>query len=116
MVCEVVGELRQELKPAGIRVIALYPPDFDDVSPLNEDWNRNRDLEANAAMTNREVIEAYSFRLPLPEHVPSLESRWTMPANTSGPAALDAQRIVRFRNWIAASLNHATGASARAKA
>lgn len=58
--------LRQELKAEGIRVIALYPPDFDDVSPLSAEWNQSGETRPDASITTREVIEAVFFALSAP--------------------------------------------------
>ncbi|WP_028543859.1 SDR family oxidoreductase [Paenibacillus taiwanensis] len=55
--------LRQRLKPEGIRVIAVYPPNFDDVSPLDEDWLSPRDFHADQQISNRHVIESITFAL-----------------------------------------------------
>jgi short-subunit dehydrogenase len=56
--------LRHELKGRGIRVMAIYPPDFDDVDPLDPAWN---DMRARGArLTNREVVETVLFALTAP--------------------------------------------------
>ena len=58
--------LRRELKAEGIRVLAIYPPDFDDVSPLDPAWQKTPGRPAGATMTNREVIECLVFALTRP--------------------------------------------------
>jgi NAD(P)-dependent dehydrogenase (short-subunit alcohol dehydrogenase family) len=58
--------LRRELKPHGIRVSAIYPPDFDDLDPLAADWDRPRDPAASEALTNREVVAAVLFAITAP--------------------------------------------------
>ena len=47
--------LRHELKDEGIRVSAIYPPDFEDLDPLDERWS-NSDPQANQGLTNREIV------------------------------------------------------------
>jgi NAD(P)-dependent dehydrogenase (short-subunit alcohol dehydrogenase family) len=54
--------LRRELKDDGIRVTAIYPPDFDDVDPLDADW----DKPASSRLTNREVVETILFAISAP--------------------------------------------------
>lgn len=56
--------LRHELKGRGIRVMAIYPPDFDDVDPLDPAWDRTR--APRARLTNREVVETVLFALAAP--------------------------------------------------
>ncbi len=60
--------LRQELKGKPVRVHALYPPDLETISPLNEDdWNAERPDTSMA--TSRDVVEAGIFALTRPRHV-----------------------------------------------
>jgi short-subunit dehydrogenase len=54
--------LRHELKGEGIRVTALYPPDFHDVDPLSADWND----EARSRLINRDVVETVLFAITAP--------------------------------------------------
>lgn len=56
--------LRHELKGRGIRVMAVYPPDFDDVDPLDPAWNNTRGPRAR--LTNREVVETVLFAVAAP--------------------------------------------------
>jgi NAD(P)-dependent dehydrogenase (short-subunit alcohol dehydrogenase family) len=56
--------LRHELKDQGIRVMAVYPPDFDDVDPLDPAWSDAR--ASRAKLTNREVVETVLFALAAP--------------------------------------------------
>jgi len=58
--------LREELKRDGIRVTAIYPPDFDDTDPLEAAWNAVRDPAAGARLTNREVVAAILFTITAP--------------------------------------------------
>ncbi len=45
--------LRHELKGHGIRVMAIYPPDFDDVDPLGPQWHGTA---TRSKFSNREVV------------------------------------------------------------
>jgi NAD(P)-dependent dehydrogenase (short-subunit alcohol dehydrogenase family) len=54
--------LRRELKNEGIRVTAIYPPDFDDVDPLDPNWGK----PSASRITNREVVETVLFVLSAP--------------------------------------------------
>lgn len=58
--------LRAEVKADGIRVCAIYPPDFDDVDPLGPDWSRIRNPAAGDSLTNREVVAAVFFAIAAP--------------------------------------------------
>lgn len=53
--------LRHELKDQGIRVAAIYPPDFDDLDPLEAAWN-----DAHSKLTNREIVETLLFAIAAP--------------------------------------------------
>lgn len=60
--------LRQELRGRPVRVSALYPPELEDISPLNEAaWNAERPSESLA--TNRDVVEAGIYAITRPRHV-----------------------------------------------
>ena len=54
--------LRHELKGTGIRVTAIYPPDFDDVDPLNDEWDNG----ARDKLSNREVVDTVLFAIAAP--------------------------------------------------
>jgi short-subunit dehydrogenase len=54
--------LRHELKGTGIRVTAIYPPDFDDVDPLGPDWDRTE----RSKLSNREVVDTILFAISAP--------------------------------------------------
>jgi NAD(P)-dependent dehydrogenase (short-subunit alcohol dehydrogenase family) len=58
--------IQEELKRYGIRVTAIYPPDFDDTDPLDAAWNAVRDPAAGAKLTNREVVAAVLFAITAP--------------------------------------------------
>ncbi|MEO0400162.1 MAG: SDR family oxidoreductase [Pseudomonadota bacterium] len=59
-----VDGLRDELADTSVRVSAVYPGDFDDISPLDPDWGKQR--SAKERLTNKEVGEAILFTLNLP--------------------------------------------------
>jgi NADP-dependent 3-hydroxy acid dehydrogenase YdfG len=58
--------LRQELKGTPIRVIGIYPPLIDDISPLEKAWNEPRTKEQS--ISNRDVVESVVFALTRPRN------------------------------------------------
>lgn len=58
-----VHGLSEELKQTRIRVTAVYPGDFEDLSPLSEAWDAVREN-----LTNREVVDSILFTLDLPRN------------------------------------------------
>lgn len=58
-----VQGLADELKKTTIRVTAIYPGDFDNVSPLESAWNDPP--RQDGPLTSREVIDAILFTLNL---------------------------------------------------
>jgi NADP-dependent 3-hydroxy acid dehydrogenase YdfG len=58
--------LRQELKGTSVRVIGIYPPLIDDISPLDETWNEARTKEKS--ISNRDVVESVLFALTRPRN------------------------------------------------
>lgn len=54
--------LRYELEGTGIRVTAVYPPDFVDADPLASEWNNTM----RAKISNREVVDTILFALAAP--------------------------------------------------
>ncbi|MFT3987444.1 SDR family oxidoreductase [Aestuariivirga sp.] len=60
--------LRQELRGNPVRVIGVYPPWLDDVSPFDDvAWHAGRDQGSRT--TSRDVVEASLFALSRPRHV-----------------------------------------------
>ena len=56
--------LRHRLAGSGVRFICLYPPNFENVSPLNErDWNEVIDHADNRFMSSRNIFECIKFAL-----------------------------------------------------
>jgi short-subunit dehydrogenase involved in D-alanine esterification of teichoic acids len=51
--------LRQELKGTSVRVIGMYPPLIDDLSPLDEAWHEARTKDKS--ISNRDVVESIIF-------------------------------------------------------
>ena len=62
-----VEALREELRPAGIRVIALYPPDFVGAQPDDASWDRREGRrDSGLCLTARDVAETILFALRRP--------------------------------------------------
>ncbi len=60
--------LRQELRGTGVRITAIYPPNIEDISPLNvEAWNETR--EATSWLTNKDVVGTTLGALSRARHV-----------------------------------------------
>jgi short-subunit dehydrogenase len=60
--------LRQELRGSGVRITAVYPPNIEDISPLNTaEWNAPR--EATSWLTNKDVIGTVIGALSRGRHV-----------------------------------------------
>lgn len=59
-----VHGLADELKGTRVRITAVYPGDFEDVSPLDPAWNDA--LQPGRRLTNREVVESILFALNQP--------------------------------------------------
>jgi NAD(P)-dependent dehydrogenase (short-subunit alcohol dehydrogenase family) len=58
--------LRHELRDQGIRVAAIYPPSFDDLDPLDPDWNDARGPAVSGKLTNREIVATVLFVITAP--------------------------------------------------
>ncbi len=56
--------LGAELRGEGIRVSAVYPPDFDDTDPLDGQWDEVR--AGGRRLSNREVVAAVLFAIGAP--------------------------------------------------
>lgn len=62
-----VETLRQELKPDGIRVIGIYPPDFVGAQPDEPSWQRREGRrDSGLCLTARDVAETILFALSRP--------------------------------------------------
>ncbi len=60
--------LRQELRGTGVRITAIYPPNIEDISPLNKTaWDGER--EATSWLTNKDVVGTTLGALSRARHV-----------------------------------------------
>jgi NADP-dependent 3-hydroxy acid dehydrogenase YdfG len=57
-------KLRHELMGTGIRVSAIFPPDFDDADPTDASWSEEPD--DNAVLSSREIVSTLIFILAAP--------------------------------------------------
>ncbi|MFF5504770.1 SDR family oxidoreductase [Streptomyces roseolus] len=57
--------LSQRLRPEGIRVISLYPPDFDDGDPLSPSWKATP-RTADRPLTAQSVVDCVLFAIGQP--------------------------------------------------
>ncbi|MFF4761089.1 SDR family oxidoreductase [Streptomyces sp. NPDC001292] len=57
--------LSKRLRPQGVRVISLYPPDFDNADPLSEEWETTP-REAKGALTAHSLVECILFAVAQP--------------------------------------------------
>lgn len=58
--------LRQEMKQYDVRVSAIYPPDFDDLDPLDPDWDSCPETGKCGNMTNREIVSTVLIVITAP--------------------------------------------------
>ena len=61
-----VHGLAQELEDSSVRVTAVFPADFADVSPTDPAWDR---VSPDHALSNREIVDAILFILNQPPKV-----------------------------------------------
>jgi NAD(P)-dependent dehydrogenase (short-subunit alcohol dehydrogenase family) len=57
--------LSKRLRPQGVRVISLYPPDFDNADPLSEEWETTP-RGAKDALTAHSLVECILFAVAQP--------------------------------------------------
>ncbi|MBA2813884.1 SDR family oxidoreductase [Streptomyces sp. KM273126] len=57
--------LSKRLRPQGVRVISLYPPDFVNPDPLSEEWE-NTPRQAKDALTAQSLVECILFAAAQP--------------------------------------------------
>ncbi|MBB6174593.1 NAD(P)-dependent dehydrogenase (short-subunit alcohol dehydrogenase family) [Nocardiopsis mwathae] len=57
--------MSERLRPHGIRVIALYPPDFTDLDPLSEEWE-SAVRGPSSMLTARSVLDCVLFAVNQP--------------------------------------------------
>lgn len=60
--------LRQELRSTPVRVVGIYPPNIEDISPLEPAWQESATRPKAAGITNRDVVEAVLFALGRPRN------------------------------------------------
>ncbi|WP_316528205.1 SDR family oxidoreductase [Kitasatospora brasiliensis] len=57
--------LSERLRGRGVRVIALYPPDFDNADPLSDDWE-SAPRTADSTLTSQSLSECVLFAVGQP--------------------------------------------------
>lgn len=57
--------LSKRLRPRGVRVISLYPPDFDNADPLSAEWE-STPRGAGDALTAQSLVECVLFAVSQP--------------------------------------------------
>ncbi|MEV7499806.1 SDR family oxidoreductase [Streptomyces sp. NPDC093018] len=57
--------LSKRLRPQGVRVISLYPPDFDNADPLSEEWETTP-RGSKDALTSHSLVECILFAVAQP--------------------------------------------------
>jgi NAD(P)-dependent dehydrogenase (short-subunit alcohol dehydrogenase family) len=57
--------LSRRLRPDGIRVISLYPPDFHNIDPLSAEWDTGS-RQATDALTAQSVLDCILFAVSQP--------------------------------------------------
>ncbi|MEV7598659.1 SDR family oxidoreductase [Kitasatospora sp. NPDC089797] len=57
--------LSKRLRPRGVRVISLYPPDFDNPDPLGEEWDTTP-RGAQDALTAQSLVDCVLFAVDQP--------------------------------------------------
>ncbi|RRS00153.1 SDR family oxidoreductase [Glycomyces terrestris] len=56
--------LSKRLRPKGVRVISLYPPDFDNPDPLGPEWDAER--RGGDALSARSLVDCVRFAIGQP--------------------------------------------------
>lgn len=57
--------LSRRLRPEGVRVISLYPPDFDNADPISPEW-QSAPRTATSALTAQSLVECILFAVAQP--------------------------------------------------
>lgn len=60
--------LRQEFAGTNVRVIGLYPPDLDTMTPLDPAWEASPQRGPDSRVTSRDVVEAALFAVTRPRN------------------------------------------------
>jgi NADP-dependent 3-hydroxy acid dehydrogenase YdfG len=61
--------LRQMFLGTPIRAICIHPPWIQDISPLDEEWERIPSRTKQEMATNRDILEAVIYAITRPRHV-----------------------------------------------
>ena len=61
--------LRQMFLGTPIRSICIHPPWIEDISPLDEEWNKTPLRTKQEMVTNRDILEAVIYAITCPRHV-----------------------------------------------
>jgi len=64
-----IDGLRQELMGTPVRVIGIHPPNLDDVTPLDAEWDAVPNRKKGERVTGRDVVESVLFAITRPRHV-----------------------------------------------
>ena len=60
---------RQQLLGTPVRSIIINPPDLDDVSPLEPDWDMSVERKKGERATNRDIVDTVMFAITRPRHI-----------------------------------------------
>lgn len=74
--------LSQRLRPEGVRVISLYPPDFENVDPLSPEWETT-DRRAGADLTAQSLVDCILFAVSQPRDCFIRSLSFEPPSNAS---------------------------------
>ena len=58
--------LTERLKVKGIRVISLYPPNFENIGDDSQRWNAKQESHFGTLLTSRELLDTVAFALSRP--------------------------------------------------
>lgn len=61
--------LRQTLLGTPVRSIDVHPPDLDDVSPSEPEWEASRSRAKSQRATNRDIVDAVLFAVTRPRNI-----------------------------------------------
>lgn len=64
-----IDGLQQDFTGTPLRVIGIHPPNLDDVTPLDAEWEAVPNRGKGERVTSRDVVEAVLFAISRPRHV-----------------------------------------------